>query len=104
MKKYLLSAAYELDGHGGSTSCYFQQDSELTEAQARALIAKVFDTDGTVFEERHMKFGERSAFYGDLVTKYSEQLTLRTPISISIVRLPTRFATNRIYLTESRTG
>ena len=104
MKKYLLSAAYELDGHAGSTSCYFQIDGDLTQPQARGLIDQVFGSEDTVFEEGSIKAEGAGSFYGELVTTVSEDLVVRTPISIAIIALPSKLSKNKIYLTESRTG
>lgn len=104
MKKYLLNAAYELDGHAGSTSCYLQTDSDLTRPQARALIEQVFGSEDTVFEEVDVRAEGFSYFYGELVTTVSKDFVMRTPISISITVLPSKLSKNKVYLTESRTG
>lgn len=104
MKKYVLSAAYELDGHAGSTAAYLQVDDVLTYTQSLHLIEEMFCDDSTTFEPTSAQPENVHSFYGELVTTFKEGFVNRTAIAIRLIPLPSKLQKNKIYLTESRTG
>lgn len=108
MTKYLITMAYELDGHAGSSSFYIQTDNRIDRAEKLKLINAALGND-CVFEER--VYGEQRegdmTFYGDMVISFEhngEVITASDPVSISMVKLPGRMEKNKLYGLQTRTG
>jgi hypothetical protein len=108
MTKYLITMAYELDGHAGASAFYIQTDNRVDRAEKIKLINAALGQD-CFFEER--VYGEKKegdmTFYGDMVLSFEhngEKIQASDPVSISMVKLPSRMEKNKLYGLETRTG
>jgi len=108
MTKYLITMAYELEGHAGASAFYIQTENRIDREEKIKLINAALGKDA-YFEER--VYGEKKegdmTFYGDMVIEFEhngETIKASDPVSISMSRLPSRMQKNRLYGLETRTG
>lgn len=107
MTKYVITVAHEIDGHAGSTTGYLQVDRRLTRKEKLKAISAMFDEDTEFVEsEYHASKANESDmdFYGQLITKISDDYTYEETVAVSMGALPSRMTKGKIYLSYSRTG
>jgi len=108
MTKYLITMAYELDGHAGASSYYIQTEGRLTREQKLIAIGAALGKDVVFKENEYQKKQEGDMnFYGEMVFTFDhngEKITGSDPVSITMVTLPSRMQKFKIYGAEARTG
>jgi hypothetical protein len=104
MHRYIITLATELDGHAGATTAVVNSEVILTRPKALELVNKIYG-DGAVFSEyaNSIERQDPAFYYGDMVS-YMGTNEYRTPIAITVMKLPSRLTKNKVYITESRTG
>jgi hypothetical protein len=108
MTKYLITMAYELEGHAGASAFYIQTDNRVDRAEKVKLINAALGKDA-YFNET--KYGEKKegdmTFYGEMVIEFEHDgktIKASDPVSISMVKLSSRMEKNKLYGVETRTG
>jgi hypothetical protein len=108
MTKYVISVATELEGHAGSSAHYLQVENRLTREDKLKVIAAIFGGESKFVEHKYRAQNEGDMiFYGEVVDTFTiEGKTYEdlTPVSISMIRLPSRIEKNKLFGTEARTG
>ena len=108
MTKYVISIAKEIDGHSGSSAHYLQVENRLTREDKLKVIAVIFGKESKFVEHQYGTKNEGDmTFYGEVVDTFTiegETYENFTPVSISMIRLPSRITKNKLFGTEARTG
>lgn len=108
MTKYLITMAYELEGHAGSASFYIQTEGRMDRAEKIKMINTIMGKE-TIFKER--KYGEKRegdmTFYGDMISSFEhggKTFESASAVSITMMKLSSRMEKNKLYGVETRTG
>jgi hypothetical protein len=104
MNRYIMTIATELDGHAGATTAFVNSETIMTRPQALILINQIFGSD-SIFEEyaSSLERNDPAYYYGDMVSKIDD-FEDRTPIAVTVMKLPSKLTKNKVYITDSRTG
>jgi hypothetical protein len=104
MHRYIITLATELDGHAGAITAVVNSEVTLSRPKALELVNQIHK-DGSVFQEysNSIERQDPAFYYGDMVS-YMGTYEYRTPIAITVMKLPSRLTKNKVYITESRTG
>ena len=108
MTKYLITMAYELEGHAGASSFYIQTENRMDRAEKIKMINAIMGKE-TIFKER--AYGEKKegdmTFYGDMISSFEhggKTFESASAVSISMMKLSSRMEKNKLYGVETRTG
>lgn len=108
MTKYVISVATELEGHAGSSAYYIQVENRLTREDKLKMIAAIFGSESKFVEHKYGTQNEGDMiFYGSVLDTFTiegETYEDSVPVSISMIRLPSRIEKNKLFGTEARTG
>lgn len=108
MTKYVISVATELEGHAGSSAHYLQVENRLTREDKLKVFAIIFGEDSKFVEHKYKAQNEGDMiFYGDILDTFTiegKSYDNLTPVSISMIRLPSRIEKNKLFGVEARTG
>jgi hypothetical protein len=104
MNRYIMTLATELDGHAGATTAFINSEDVMTRPQALMLINQIY-RDGSIFQESEnsLQRNDPAYYYGDMVG-YMGTNEYRTPVAITVMKLPSKLVKNKVYITEARTG
>lgn len=108
MTKYVISVATELEGHAGSSAHYLQVENRLTRQDKLKVIRTIFGSESKFVEHKHRPQSEGDMiFYGSVLDTFTiegETYEDSMPVSISMIKLPSRIEKNKLFGTEARTG
>jgi hypothetical protein len=104
MNRYIMTLATELDGHAGATTAFINSEDVLTRPQALLLINQIY-SGGSIFIESEDSLQRKDpAYYNGDIVEYMGTNEYRTPVSITVMKLPSKLVKNKVYITEARTG